>query len=416
MLNARLILLSPTLSIRRGGKLSAICGFSDSLNSYRHLILNLIPKFINPVKNMTATPFPIQDYALLDDEECDTRIIAAKAKLGSRCVILGHHYQRDEVFKHADFTGDSLKLSRDAAQSEAEYIVFCGVHFMAEVADILSRPEQIAILPDLAAGCSMADMANLIKVQKCWQELAEIIDVENEVTPVTYINSAADLKAFCGKHDGIVCTSSNARKILEWSFAKRSKVLFFPDQHLGRNTGYRMGIPLEEMVTWDFNKPMGGLTKEQIRNAKIILWNGYCSVHQVFKPEQIDNFLERFPETKVIAHPEACFEVCQKADYVGSTEYILKTVREAEPNTRWLVATELNLVNRLHEECRPQGKNVHFMSPTLCMCSTMFRTDPQHLAWVLENLAAGQVINQISVPVEDARLAKKALDNMLAIN
>ena len=213
---------------------------------------------------MTSTSFPIQDYALLDDEECDARIISAKAKLGSRCVILGHHYQRDEVFKHADFTGDSLKLSRDAAQSEAEYIVFCGVHFMAEVADILSRPEQIAILPDLAAGCSMADMANLLKVQKCWQELAEIIDVENEVTPVTYINSAADLKAFCGKHDGIVCTSSNAQKILEWSFAQRSKVLFFPDQHLGRNTGYRMGIPLEEMVTWDFNKPLGGLTEEQI--------------------------------------------------------------------------------------------------------------------------------------------------------
>jgi quinolinate synthase len=365
---------------------------------------------------MTATPFPIQDYALLDDEECDARIIVAKAKLGSRCVILGHHYQRDEVFKHADFTGDSLKLSRDAAQSEAEYIVFCGVHFMAEVADILSRPEQIAILPDLAAGCSMADMANLIKVQLCWQELAAIIDVENEVTPVTYINSAADLKAFCGKHDGIVCTSSNARKILEWSFAKRPKVLFFPDQHLGRNTGYRMGIPLEALVTWDFNKPMGGLTEEQIRNAKIILWNGYCSVHQVFKPEQIDNFLERYPETKLIAHPEACFEVCQKADYVGSTEYILKTVREAEPNTRWLVATELNLVNRLHEECKAQGKNVHFMSPTLCMCSTMFRTDPQHLAWVLENLAAGHVINQISVPVEEAKLARRALDNMLAVS
>ena len=202
---------------------------------------------------MTSTPFLIQDYALLDDEECDARIIAAKAKLGKRCVVLGHHYQRDEVFKHADYSGDSLKLSRDAAQSEAEYIVFCGVHFMAEVADILSRPEQIAILPDLAAGCSMADMANLLKVQKCWQELSKIIDVENEVTPVTYINSAADLKAFCGEHEGIVCTSSNAQKILEWSFARRSKVLFFPDQHLGRNTGYRMGIPLEEMVTWDFN-------------------------------------------------------------------------------------------------------------------------------------------------------------------
>ncbi|MDO9423120.1 MAG: quinolinate synthase NadA [Methylobacter sp.] len=364
---------------------------------------------------MTNTPFPIQDYALLSDEECDTRIIAAKAKLGRRCVVLGHHYQRDEVFKHADFSGDSLKLSRDAAQSDAEYIVFCGVHFMAEVADILSRPEQIAILPDMAAGCSMADMANLIKVQKCWDELAQVIDVETDVTPVTYINSAADLKAFCGQHDGIVCTSSNAQKILEWSFAKKSKVLFFPDQHLGRNTGYGMGIPLEALVTWDFTKPMGGLTEQQIRNAKIILWNGFCSVHQVFKPEHIDEFLKRFPETKVISHPEASFEVCQKSDYIGSTEYILKTVRAAEPNTRWLVATELNLVNRLHEECKAQGKNVHFMSPTLCMCSTMFRTDPQHLAWVLENLAAGQVVNRISVPADVAKYARKALDNMLEV-
>ncbi len=364
---------------------------------------------------MTITTLLIQDYALLSDEECDERIIAAKAKLGKRCVVLGHHYQRDEVFKHADFSGDSLKLSRDAAQSDAEYIVFCGVHFMAEVADILSRPEQIAILPDMAAGCSMADMANLIKVQKSWDELAQVIDVENEVTPITYINSAADLKAFCGKHGGIVCTSSNAQKILEWSFAQKSKILFFPDQHLGRNTGYRMGIPLEEMVTWDFTQSMGGLTEEQIRNAKIILWNGYCSVHQVFKPEQIDNFLERYPETKVISHPEASFEVCQKSEYIGSTEYILKMVREAEPDTRWLVATELNLVNRLHEECKAQGKNVHFMSPTLCMCSTMFRTDPQHLAWILENLAAGQVVNQISVPVEVAKFAKLALDNMLGV-
>jgi quinolinate synthase len=358
---------------------------------------------------------PIQNYALLSDEECDDLIIAAKQKLGSRCIILGHHYQRDEVFKHADITGDSLKLSREAAQSAAEYIIFCGVHFMAEVADILSRPEQIAILPDMAAGCSMADMANKVNVEKCWQELSQIIDVENLVTPITYINSAADLKAFCGKHEGIVCTSSNARKILEWSFARREKVLFFPDQHLGRNTGYLMGIPLEQMVTWDFDQPQGGLSVDQIQNAKIILWKGFCSVHQVFKPEHIDNFLARYPETKVVAHPEACFEVCQKADYIGSTENILKTIREGESNTRWLVATELNMVNRLHEECKAQGKNVHFMSPMLCMCSTMFRTDPQHLAWILENLAAGFVVNQIKVAAEDAKLAKQALDNMLAV-
>jgi quinolinate synthase len=259
----------------------------------------------------------------------------------------------------------------------------------------------------------MADMANKVKVQQCWDELAKIIDVENTVTPVTYINSAADLKAFCGQHDGIVCTSSNAEKILNWSFSKREKVLFFPDQHLGRNTGYRMGIPLEQMVTWDFNKPQGGLTEQQIRNAKIILWKGYCSVHQAFQPEQIDAFLAKHPETIVVSHPEACFEVCEKSDYIGSTEMILKIVREAEPNTRWLVATELNLVNRLNQECQAQGKSVHFMAPTLSMCSTMFRTDPQHLAWVLENLAAGHVVNQVSVAPEQAALAKKSLDNML---
>lgn len=356
---------------------------------------------------------PLHDFAILTDEECDALITKAKAQLGDRCVILGHHYQRNEVFKHADFSGDSLKLSKNAAESTAEYIVFCGVHFMAEVADILSRPDQIAILPDLAAGCSMADMANLVKVNKCWSELAQVLDVENEVTPVTYINSAADLKAFCGEHGGIVCTSSNAAKILDWSFSRREKILFFPDQHLGRNTGYKMGIPLEEMVVWDFTKPMGGLTVEEIKNAKIILWDGFCSVHQMFKPEHIDNFLAQYPETKVISHPECSFEVCQKSDYVGSTEFILNTIRAAESGSRWLVGTELNLVNRVNEECA--DKDVHFMSPMICMCSTMFRTDPQHLAWILENLVAGHVVNQISVPEKDAKLAKMALDAMLSV-
>ena len=364
---------------------------------------------------MTAKALPYESFALLEDEECAERIDAAKAKLGGRCVILGHHYQRDEVFRHADFTGDSLKLSRLASQSEAEFIVFCGVHFMAEVADILSRPEQISILPDLAAGCSMADMANLNNVERCWKELSQVLDPDESITPVTYINSAADLKAFCGRHGGIVCTSSNARKILEWSFERKEKVLFFPDQHLGRNTGYRMGIPLEEMVLWDFTKPMGGLTVEAIRRAKVILWKGFCSVHQVFKPEHIDRFKEQYPETLVISHPEAPFEVCEKSDYIGSTESILKIVHDAEPNTRWLVATELNLVNRLHGQVKQQGKNVHFMSPTICMCSTMFRTDPQHLLWVLENLAEGHVVNQIKVNEEDARLAKLTLDNMLGV-
>jgi quinolinate synthase len=366
-------------------------------------------------RTMSASPLSIQQFALLDDAECEQRIIAAKRTLGDRCVILGHHYQRDEVFRHADLTGDSLKLSREASKSSAQYIVFCGVHFMAEVADILSRPEQISILPDLAAGCSMADMANLPAVERCWNELGQLFDPDEVVTPVTYINSAADLKAFCGRHNGIVCTSSNAQKILDWSFDQRQKILFFPDQHLGRNTGYRMGIPLDEMVTWDFAKPMGGLTEEEIRRARIILWKGFCSVHQMFRPEHIDRFLERYPDTRVIAHPECSFEVCQKAQYIGSTEYILKTIREAEPNTRWLVGTELNLVNRLAEEVKPQGKEVHFMSPTVCMCSTMFRTDPQHLLWVLENLVEGQIVNRIKVPDSDARWAKLALNKMLQL-
>ncbi|WP_022948324.1 quinolinate synthase NadA [Methylohalobius crimeensis] len=364
---------------------------------------------------MMTAALAIQDYALLEDADCEARIAAAKAKLGDKVVILGHHYQRNEVFRHADFTGDSLKLSRQAAQSKAEYIVFCGVHFMAEVADILSRPEQVAILPDLAAGCSMADMADLAKVEQCWRELGEVLAVEDRVTPVTYINSAADLKGFCGRHGGIVCTSSNAASILEWSFTRREKVLFFPDQHLGRNTGYRMGIGLDEMVVWEPGKPLGGLTEEQIRSAKIILWQGFCSVHQIFRPEHIDQFLEKYPDARVISHPECSFEVCQKSHYIGSTEAILKIVRDAEPGSRWLVGTELNLVNRLREEMKPKGVDVHFMSPMVCMCSTMFRTDPQHLAWVLENLVEGNVVNRIQVPEETARYAKQALDRMLAL-
>lgn len=358
----------------------------------------------------------IQPYTLLDDEDCETRILAAREKLGDRLVILCHHYQRNEVFRHADFTGDSLKLSRQAAKSKADYIVFCGVHFMAEVADILSRPEQVSILPDMSAGCSMADMADLQNVQRAWHELSEVLNPEETITPVTYINSAADLKGFCGEHGGIVCTSTNARHVLEWSFKQRGKVLFFPDQHLGRNTGYTMGIPLDEMVVWDFDKSLGGLTPQQIQQAKIILWKGFCSVHQMFQPEQIDNFKQKYPETKIISHPESPFEVCQKSDYIGSTEYIINTIAKAEAGTRWLVATELNLVNRLHEQFKHEGKNVHFMSPNVCMCSTMFRIDPQHLAWVLENLVEGHVVNQISVPADVAEQAKLALDRMLDVS
>jgi quinolinate synthase len=352
-------------------------------------------------------------FNLLDDDNCDARIRAAKALLGPRLAVLGHHYQRDEVFRHADFTGDSLKLSQLAAASRAEHIVFCGVHFMAEVADIVTGGSRNVILPDLAAGCSMADMANLVKVRKCWNEISQVLDPDEKITPVTYINSAADLKAFCGEHGGIVCTSSNARSILDWSFARREKVLFFPDQHLGRNTGHRMGIPLEQMVLWDFTKPMGGLSAEQIRQARIILWKGYCSVHQMFHPAHIEKFRREVPAGKVISHPENDFEVCERSDFVGSTEYILRTVRAAEPGSHWLVGTELNLVNRLRDEMKPRGVTVQFMSPLVCMCSTMFRTDPQHLAWTLDNLVAGHVVNRIQVPPAVAGPARLALQRML---
>ncbi len=364
---------------------------------------------------MAANAIDLQPYASLDDDDCEARIIGAKEALGDRLVILGHHYQRDEVFKHADFSGDSLKLSREAAKSNAEYIVFCGVHFMAEVADIISRPEQIVVLPDLSAGCAMADMADLDQVERAWAELSSVLDADECITPVTYINSAANLKSFCGKHGGMVCTSTNAQKILDWSFARREKVLFFPDQHLGRNTGVKMDIPLEQMVTWDFDMPMGGLSAEQIRQAKMILWKGFCSVHQMFKPEQIENFRREVPDGKVISHPEASYEVCQLSDYVGSTEYIINKITDSEPGSQWLVGTELNLVNRLHQTLAKDNKSVQFMSPMLCMCSTMFRIDPQHLAWVLENLVEGHVVNQVSVSEDVANNARIALQRMLEI-
>ncbi len=365
---------------------------------------------------MQTAAIAIQNFSKISDDDCVERIKAAKAVLADRLLILGHHYQREEVFQFSDATGDSLKLSRVAAASNAEYIIFCGVHFMAEVADVLSRPDQVAILPDLAAGCSMADMANLVKVERAWRELNEVLDADECITPVTYINSAADLKYFCGEHGGIVCTSTNAPHVLEWAFKQREKVLFFPDQHLGRNTAYSMGIPLQEMVVWDFDQPMGGLTVEAIKNAKMILWKGFCSVHQMFKPEHIDAFKVKFPEGKIISHPESSFEVCQKSDEVGSTEYIINKINESADGTRWLVGTELNLVKRLAEQNRARGTHVHFMSPTISMCSTMFRIDPQHLLWILENLVEGRVVNQITVPDEIAEKARLALQRMLDLN
>ncbi|MEO5346533.1 MAG: quinolinate synthase NadA [Magnetococcus sp. YQC-9] len=357
---------------------------------------------------------PLEPYYELSDADLDRRIAAAKQALGSSCVILGHHYQREEVYKFADLTGDSLKLSRLASQrTDAKTIVFCGVHFMAEVADILSAAHQTVILPDMAAGCSMADMADLPRVERAWRELGEIMPVDPLVTPITYVNSMADLKAFCGDHNGVVCTSSNAAKILEWAFAQREKVLFFPDQHLGRISAHSLGVALDEMVLWDPSQPLGGLTPEAVQRARVILWDGYCSVHQMFQPAHVELFRARHPGIRVIVHPECSFDVCRMADLRGSTELIQKSVRESPPGSIWAVGTELNLVNRLQHEM--PDKEIHFLCPTICMCSTMFRIDAQHLCWTLENLCAGEVVNVISVPPEVAKPAKVALDRMLAI-
>ncbi len=367
---------------------------------------------------VSSHPLRFDFFNALPDETLHERIQAARARLGNRAVLLCHHYQRADVYRYADLTGDSLKLSRLAAESEAEFIVFCGVHFMAEVADILTSERQISILPDLAAGCSMADMANLAKVTRAWRELSEVLGdgAEKTVTPVTYINSAADLKAFCGQYGGIVCTSSNAGKIASWAFGQREKILFFPDQHLGRWSGHRLGLAQDEMRVWDPDLEYGGLSTEEIRRAKILLWKGHCSVHQMFQPEHIERWRTQHPQGRVIAHPECAFEVCLNSDEVGSTEFIVKTIKESAPGTQWLVGTELNLVERLAREVAPEEKKVEFMAPMVCMCSTMQRIDPQHLAWTLENLAGGRVVNRIVVPEHEAALARLALERMFAVS
>jgi len=287
---------------------------------------------------------------------------------------------------------------------------------MAEVSNILSRPDQITVLPDLSAGCSMADMANLTKVERTYRELSKVLDFDKTITPITYINSAADLKAFCGEHNGIVCTSTNAPNILDWAFKQREKVLFFPDQNLGRWTGHKMGIPIEDMPIWDPDLPLGGLTEKQILDAKVLLWKGHCAVHQMFRLQHIEKFRETHPKGFVISHPEAPFEVCKNSDYVGSTEFILNTIKQAKENTKWLVGTELNLVNRLANEMKPEGKLVQFMSHVVCECSTMARIDPQHLSWTLENIIKDNPVNIIKVPKKESKLAKLALDRMLEVS
>ena len=366
-------------------------------------------------------PLP-EKYLRLSDDEMDERIAAAKRTLGSRVVILGHHYQRDEVIKFADFTGDSLKLARAAAtKHEAEFIVFCGVHFMAESADILRAPHQKVVLPDLAAGCSMADMAAPDQLEMAWREIGDMgirtDAVENGrqgVIPVTYINSSAAIKAFVGAHGGIVCTSTNAASVMKWAWERGEKLLMLPDQHLGRNTAYRMGVPLDQMVVWDPNEMWGGLDAAQLGKAKLLLWKGHCSVHTRFTTQQIAAFRKQHPDGRVVAHPECTWDVVQAADESGSTEYIINTVRNSPAGTTWAVATEVHLVNRLAHEVAP-GKTVVTLDPFGCLCSTMFRVSPNHLLWILEGLVAGEVHNQIIVPEDQKRDARLALDRMLQV-
>jgi quinolinate synthase len=366
----------------------------------------------------TASVCGLENYLVLPDRTMDDRIAAAREALAEQCVILGHHYQRDEVIRFADFRGDSYKLSQQAAAARGRYIVFCGVHFMAESADILSRPGQMTLLPDLSAGCSMADMAEISQVEHCWEQLvrAGLTDEDGRgITPITYMNSTAAIKAFCGVRGGVVCTSSNANGSFSWGFAKNRKILFLPDQHLGRNTGYRMGIRLDEMVVWDPYLINGGLTQESLAKAKVILWKGHCSVHQRFLPEHVDQVRAKHPGIRVIVHPECRWEVCQKADGIGSTEGLLKMIRQAPWGTTFAVGTEIHLVNRMGKEFAAEGKKVITLDDTGCLCTTMYRISPQHLCWALENLVEGNVVNRIKVDDEVKHWAGVALDRMLEI-
>jgi quinolinate synthase len=365
-------------------------------------------------------PLP-ERYVGLSDEEMDLRIAAARATLGRRLVILGHHYQRDEVIKFADYTGDSYKLAKQVARHpEADFIVFCGVHFMAESADILAALHQQVILPDLAAGCSMADMADPEQLEMCWRDLDHMSVLRSTtggrqgVVPVTYINSAAAIKAFCGARGGVVCTSSNAAGTIRWAWERGERVLFLPDQHLGRNTAYKLGVPLDEMVVWDPAEPWGDLDPEAVRQARVILWKGHCSVHTRFTVRQIASMRAQHPGVRVIVHPEVPWEVVQAADDSGSTEYIIQQVRSSPPGSVWAVGTEIHLVNRLAQQVGPD-RTVFSLDQFGCLCSTMFRVSPNHLLWTLEGLVAGEVHNRIVVPPEDKRWAKVALDRMLSI-
>jgi quinolinate synthase len=357
-------------------------------------------------------PLP-ERYLGLSDEEMEVRIAAAKAALGSRLVILGHHYQRDEVIKFADYTGDSFKLAQQVSRHpEADFIVFCGVHFMAESADVLSADHQQVVLPDLAAGCSMADMADIEQLEMCWNDLEQM--GLSSVVPVTYINSAAAVKAFCGERGGVVCTSSNAAATLRWAWERGKHILFLPDQHLGRNTAYRMGVPLDQMVVWDPSEIWGGLEADAVKNSRIILWKGHCSVHTRFTVRQIENIRKQYPGVRVIVHPEVPWDVVQAADDSGSTEYIIKQVTGSPAGSVWAVGTEIHLVNRLANTLQPE-RTVLSLDQFGCLCSTMFRVSPNHLLWTLDGLMDGEVHNRIVVPDDRKYWTKVALDRMLTI-
>jgi quinolinate synthase len=360
----------------------------------------------------------LDSYLVLPDSSMDARIAVARRTLGSSAVIMGHHYQRDEVIRFADFRGDSYRLAQEAARTRARYIVFCGVHFMAESADVLAHDGQQVILPDLNAGCSMADMAEIGQVESCWDQLADLGLTDQQgrgITPLTYMNSTAAIKAFCGERGGLVCTSSNAAAAFRWAFERNERLLFLPDQHLGRNTAFAMGIPPDQCVVWDPYMIQGGITPERLRRAKVILWKGHCSVHQRFLPEHVDRVRARYPGIQVIVHPECRWEVCQKADAIGSTEKLIKVIEEAPAGSSFAVGTEIHLVNRMGKEFAHQNKKVITLDDSGCLCTTMFRISPQHLCWVLENLVEGNVVNRIQVPEETKYWSRAALDRMLEI-
>jgi quinolinate synthase len=370
---------------------------------------------VAPTPALEQAACSLEDYLALPDHSMDERIAAARSKLGRSTILLGHHYQRDEVIRFADFTGDSYKLSKAAAETDAKYLVFCGVHFMAESADVLGRKDQQVILPDLNAGCSMADMAEIGQVEDCWDILLDAGISPGGILPLTYMNSTAAIKAFCGERGGLVCTSSNARKAFEWAFSRAEKILFLPDQHLGRNTAFAMGIPMNEMVVFDPYQINGGITRDRLKAAKVILWKGHCSVHQRFLPHHVDTVRAKYPGIQVIVHPECRWEVCQKADAMGSTERLIQLVSEAPEGSMFAIGTEIHLVNRLAKEFAPKGKKVITLDDTGCLCTTMYRISPQHLAWALENLVEGRVVNRIQVRDEVKHWSRVALDRMLEI-